>query len=248
MHALGNDFIVVEAAELPRAGPLDELARRACERGTGVGADGLLIVGPRLAERVWQLRIFNADGSHASACGNGARCAARYLLADDGASAVLRTDAEDVWVAWDGRVATVRLRAPRLGRRHIVPLAPGDTGVRLVGARNRHAVVLGLRPEDVDLGDVARIVRGRFGDVNVEVVALDGPNALRLRVDEGGVGETLACGTGACAAVAAARVEGWVGDDVVVRLPGGELGVSLEGDAIVLRGPASESFRGEWAA
>lgn len=79
------------------------------------------------------------------------------------------------------------------------------------------------------------------------VVALESRDTLRLRVHERGVGETLACGTGACAAVAAARIEGWVGDDVRVRLPGGELRVTLGDDSLTLRGPAVEAFRGEWA-
>ncbi len=245
MHGLGNDFVVVDHDALPAGVALKDLARRACDRHRGIGADGLLVVGPREPSGARRLAIVNADGSSASACGNGARCVARYLGERE---AVLRTDAEQVRVTWDGREASVTLRAPRLGRRHLVPLPGGDTPVRLVDVGNPHAVVLGLDPDTLDLAAVARSVRERLGDANVEVASLDGRNTLRLRVDERGVGETLACGTGASAAVAAARVEGWVGDDVSVRLPGGALRVSLVGDAIVLRGPAEEVFRGEWTA
>ncbi len=242
MHGLGNDFLVVDRAALPDGVALDALARAACDRHLGVGADGVLIVGPE-PDGAWRVTILNADGSIASACGNGARCVARYL---GGPRATLRTDAGDIAVTWDGVEASVRLAAPRLGRRHLVRLAMGDTAVREVDVGNRHAVVLGVPPEAVDLGQTAREVRERLGEANVGVVALDGRDTLRLRVDERGVGETLACGTGACAAVAAARVEGWVGDDVTVRLAGGELRVSLRDGAVVLRGPAIEVFRGEW--
>ena len=244
MHGLGNDFVVVDHAEVPDDATLDVLARALCDRHHGIGADGVLVVGPG-EDGAWRVTILNADGSTASACGNGARCVARYLGAP---RATLRTDAGDVAVTWDGVEASVRLAAPRLGRRHLVPLETGDTAVREVDVGNRHAVVLGLPPETVDLTATARVVRERLGEANVGVVALDGRDALRLRVDERGVGETLACGTGACAAVAAARVEGWVGDDVTVRLAGGELRVSLRDDATVLRGPAVEVFRGEWPA
>ena len=245
MHGLGNDFVVVDRDALPRDVALADLARRACDRHRAIGADGLLVVGPRESDGAWRLGIANADGSPASACGNGARCVARYLGARE---SYLRTDAERVRCTWDGRVATVTLAAPRLGRRHIVPLGPGDTPVRLVDVGNPHAVVLGVDPESVDLVAVARAVRERLGDANVGVVALDGRGTLRLRVDERGVGETLACGTGACAAVAAAHVEGWIGDDARVLLPGGELGVRLANEHVVLAGPAEEVFRGEWIA
>jgi diaminopimelate epimerase len=244
MHGLGNDFVVVERDALPAGEPLADLARLVCDRHRGVGADGLLILGPQEADGAWRLEIFNADGSRASSCGNGARCIARYLGAGEH---LLRTDAERVRVTWDGRDATVTLRPPRLGRRHLVPLEIGDASVRLVDVGNPHAVVLGVEPESVDLPRVARAVRERLGETNVGVVALAGPDSLRLRVDERGVGETLACGTGACAAVAAARAEGWIGDQAVVRLPGGELRVLLGEDDVVLVGPAEDVFRGELA-
>jgi diaminopimelate epimerase len=93
---------------------------------------------------------------------------------------------------------------------------------------------------------IARAVRDRVGEANVGVVALAGRDELRLRVDERGVGETLACGTGAVAATAAARMEGWIGERARVLLPGGELDVRLADDVVVLSGPAEESFRGEW--
>jgi diaminopimelate epimerase len=245
MHGLGNDFIVVERAELPLGVALDVLARGLCDRHRGVGADGLLVLDGSDADGTHRLEIVNADGSRASACGNGARCVARYLGARE---SYLRTDAERVKVTWDGTLATVTLAAPRLGRRHLVPLDVGDTPVRLVDVGNPHAVVLGVPPERVDLPAVARMVREHFGEANVGVVSLEARATLRLRVDERGVGETLACGTGACAAAAAARVEGWIGDEARVLLPGGELGVRFAGDAVVLSGAAAEVFRGEWIA
>ncbi len=243
LHGTGNDFVVVDRDAVPD-GSLEELAKRVCDRHRGVGADGLLVVGPREPDGAWRLVIVNADGSRASACGNGARCVARYLGERE---AFLRTDAERARVTWDGAQASVTLRAPRFGRRHIVPLPPGDTAVRQVDVGNAHAIVLGLEPEGVDLAAVARAVRERLGDVNVGVVALAGPGTLRLRVDERGVGETLACGRVdldlyLIAAAGAARVEGWIGDLAKVRLPGGELQVVLRDDTIVVSGPVVEVF------
>ena len=245
MHGLGNDFVVVDRDAVPSAVRLEDLARRVCDRHRGIGADGLLVVGPRETDGARRLEIVNADGSRASACGNGARCVARYLGEGE---AYLRTDAERVKVTWDGRVATVALRAPRLGRRQLVSLEAGDTPVRLVDVGNPHAVVLGLDPDALDLASVSRRVRERVGEsANVEVVALEPPGTLRLRVDERGVGETLACGTGAIGAAAAARAEGWISNGVVkVRVPGGELSVVLHDDVALLSGPAEEVFRGEW--
>ena len=245
MHGLGNDFVVVDHDAVTDDLALEELARRVCDRHRGVGADGLLVVGPRERDGAWRLAIVNPDGSRASACGNGARCVARYLGAPE---SFLHTDVERARVTWDGALASVSFAAPRVGRRQIVALPPGDTPVRLVDVGNPHAVVLGLDPDTVDLGGIAATVRERLGEANVEVVSLEGRDTIRLRVDERGVGETLACGTGAIGAAAAARAEGWVGDEVDVRLRGGTLRVSLERDLVTLTGPAEEVFRGEWFA
>src|SRR5438105_3792138 len=141
MHGLGNDFVVIAREEIPDGLALDALAARLCDRHRGIGADGVLIVEMRAADGAHRLEIVNADGTRASACGNGARCVARYLGAP---VSYLRTDAERIKVTWDGDVATVTLASPRLGRRQVIPLDAGDTAVRLVDVGNPHAVVLGL--------------------------------------------------------------------------------------------------------
>ncbi len=180
MHGCGNDFIVVD-------GPLTidaDRARALCDRRTGIGADGILVIGaPR--GRTWPLVIHNADGSIADACG----------------------------------------RRVRVG--------------------NPNVMVFVDDPASIDLAALAAASTALAGPANVGAVAPRGPDELALRVHERGAGETLACGTGSCAAVAAAIARGDVTSDTVrVRLPGGTLVVRPRGARYELAGPAEYVFKG----
>jgi diaminopimelate epimerase len=238
MHGCGNDFIVVD-------GPMaidPARARALCDRRTGVGADGILVIGePR--ERRWPLAIHNADGSIADACGNGSRCVARYLLERHGGDSLELDTASGVIRAWrDPEGFAIELPAPQLG----VSLRVDGHEARAVRVGNPNVMVFVDDPARVDLVALASASTAVAGPANVGALAPRGPDEIALRVHERGVGETLACGTGSCAAVAAAIARGDVTSDTVrVRLPGGTLVVRPRGDRYELAGPAEYVFSGE---
>lgn len=238
MHGLGNDFVVVdEPVELDGAA-----VAAACDRRFGIGADGLLAVGVR--DGVVTMRYWNADGSPAEMCGNGLRCVARYAV-DRGLAAgpelVVETPVGPRRAVVGPDEVTVEM-----GSVALAPSVDVVAGVRLrrVSVGNPHAVV---EVDDVDAVDLdglgARLQADALfpAGVNVEVVVAERPGKVRMRVWERGVGETLACGTGM---VAAAAVAGG-SDSVVVRVPGGEGTVALNGGAATLTGPAVTVFHGE---
>lgn len=252
-HGLGNDFLVL--LDLDGAHPVGAaLARALCDRHTGVGADGLIRVtaGTEGADVTMQLR--NADGSLAEMSGNGIRCLAQAV---HGAGIV---DGLNLSVATPAGVRRLTLRggdgpsvvrvsvdmgAAKVGPEE--PQATPDRGVRPVDMGNPHLVVWGpaFTTDDV-VGMGAQIESHTAGGVNVEFVTLGpGPDELTMRVWERGVGETNACGTGACAAAAAAHEWGLVGPRVVVHQPGGDAEVEVRPDTVILTGPAQVVARVE---
>ncbi len=253
--ALGNDFLVVDALVHDGVDP-SALARELCRRHRGVGADGLLWI-TRGEGRI-RVEVLNADGGTAETSGNGLRCAARWLVdrghAGDGETLPLVSGAGPSPARVDGERITVSMGAPRFaaepgGERFLA----GETtweGIA-VSMGNPHLVVIAdQRPADVPLEIVARAA-GRLpafpGGVNVEVADLRDPTTADVRVWERGVGETMACGSGACAVAAAARSLGRTEDPLDVRMPGGTLRVSWSGieyDAMWLTGPAQRVFCG----
>ena len=241
MHGCGNDFIVVE--EPVR---LDAARVRAlCDRRTGIGADGVLVVGAPNGRR-WPLVIHNADGSVADACGNGSRCVARYLLDRTTGEALELETASGVVRAWrDPEGIGIELAAPRLGD----ALRVDGHEARAVRVGNPNVMIFVDDPAAVDLEALAAASTALAGPANVGAVASRGTGELALRVHERGVGETLACGTGSCAAVAASIARGDVTSDTVrVHLPGGTLVVRPRGDRYELAGPAEYVFSGRTGA
>ena len=248
MHGCGNDFILVDRADgLVAIGPDD--ARALCDRRTGIGADGVLVIGVAATAggRRWSLEIHNADGSLADACGNGSRCVARYLLDRHGGDSLELDTASGIVPAWRDPVGiAIELAAPEVGVRLAFDLGGSRLDAQLVRAGNPNVVVFVDRPADLDLPALAVAAAAAAGPANVVAVARSGPSELILRVHERGVGETLACGTGSCAAVAAAVARGDVtGDTVHVRLRGGTLEVRPRGLRYLLAGPAEYVFQGE---
>jgi len=238
MHGCGNDFLLVD-------GPLDldpARVRALCDRRTGVGADGILVIGtPR--GRTWPLVIHNADGSIADACGNGSRCVARYLLDRHGGDALELDTASGAVAAWrDPAGIAIALAAPELGR----ALRVDGREARAVRVGNPNVMVFVDDPAREELVALAVASAAIAGPANVGALRVRGPSEIDLRVHERGAGETLACGTGSCAAVAAAIARGDVTSDTVrVRLPGGTLVVRPRGDRYELAGPAEYVFSGE---
>lgn len=251
MHGCGNDFIVIDRADGPAGAPTitPDVARALCDRRTGIGADGILVIGAadRNVSRRWPLEIHNADGSVADACGNGSRCVARYLLDRHGGDALeLDTASGIVPARRDPAGIAIELAAPVVGDPLSLALDGRPLEARVVHAGNPNVVVFVERPAGIDLGALADASAAVAGPANVLAVAQSGPGELTLRVHERGVGETLACGTGSCAAVAAALARGDVtGDTVRVSLRGGTLEVRPRRSHYVLAGPAEYVFQGE---
>ncbi|HEV2249453.1 MAG TPA: diaminopimelate epimerase [Candidatus Limnocylindria bacterium] len=238
MHGCGNDFIVVDEAVRLDA----ERARALCDRRTGIGADGILVVGAPGGRR-WPLVIHNADGSIADACGNGSRCVARYLLDRNGGDELELGTASGVVRAWrDPEGVAIELAAPTLGG----SLRVDGHEAWSVRVGNPNVMIFVDDPARVDLEALAAESTKLAGPANVGAVAQRGVGELALRVHERGVGETLACGTGSCAAVAASIARGDVTSDTVrVHLPGGTLVVRPRRDRYELAGPAEYVFTGD---
>lgn len=269
MHGAGNDFVVLDLrGNVPPPSP--ELCARLADRHFGVGCDQILTVeAPRSAGAVAAYRIWNADGSASGQCGNGARCIAAWLVRDgaaptDGAFAI-ESPAGVHPVTRDGEGGfVIDMGAPRFAPAD-VPLAGVDDerddyalqidGETLhfgaVSLGNPHAVI---EVADVDAAEVARIgsllqASATFPQsVNVGFAQVLAPEHIRLRVFERGVGETLACGSGACAAVAVLARRGRVlaDADVGVQLPGGSLRIRHDTAAktLFMGGPAAFVFEG----
>jgi diaminopimelate epimerase len=251
-HALGNDFLILLDADGRQ--PVDgALARAICDRHRGAGADGLIRA---TTNATWTMELYNADGGRAETSGNGLRCLGRALV-DGGLvgdrELVVETDAgpRRIWVGEGGSVrvemGTALVGAPLRVPWDEIPL----TWSNLVSLGNPH-LVLGVEdPAKVDLAQVEGLQVLYPGGINVEVVSAGVPapsRDLTMRVWERGVGETLACGSGACAAAAAAWKQGLVGERVTVHQPGGDVVVELAEDAIALTGPAEYICDVEWPA
>jgi len=265
MHGLGNDFVVINAVT-QRLELTPERARRIADRRRGIGCDQILLVEqPRMPGTDFRYRIFNADGGEVEQCGNGARCFARYVrdagltdqdeLALETAAGVIRTRIEA-----DGQI-TVNMGVPRFEPEDIPFEAPsrqdnyalevsgGRVTIGVVSMGNPHAV---LRVQDVNTAPVTTLgplieEHERFPRrVNVGFMEIIDRTSIRLRVFERGAGETLACGTGACAAAVVGQQQGLLDSRVQVHLPGGELLVHWQGEQqpVWLTGPASHVFEG----
>ncbi|MDX1432678.1 MAG: diaminopimelate epimerase [Gammaproteobacteria bacterium] len=266
MHGIGNDFVVVD--NMSRTLELSaEQVRRIADRRRGVGCDQLLVAEPASgAEAAVRLRIWNSDGEEVGQCGNGVRCLAEFVREAghvDGDEIVIETGARLVRARslGDGRVR-VDMGIPGFEPRDIPFFAEAraagyalrvnghELDIGAVSMGNPHAV---LRVDDTATAPVETLGPliqhcGRFPEgVNVGFMTVESPRRARLRVFERGVGETLACGSGACAAMAVGRLRGWLEIDAEIVLPGGTLELSWQGEGqpIWMTGPTERAFDGE---
>jgi diaminopimelate epimerase len=266
MHGLGNDFAIFDATVAPFE-PDAATVRRIADRRLGIGCDQVLVLDPpRDAGSVAAYRIYNASGEPAEQCGNGARCLAALVAprVPDGRAETLRLDSPAglvlARVAGDGEVE-VRMGVPRFDPAQVpfvaaeraplyeVDAAGEPVSLGVVSMGNPHAVV---QVADVDAAPVARVGAAlerhpRFpAGVNVGFMQVLSRSHVRLRVHERGVGETLACGTGACAAVAVGRDRNLLDERVNVDLRGGRLMVSWTGagEPVWMSGPAERVYEG----
>ncbi len=259
MHGLGNDYIYINCFEETVEDP-PALARTLSDRHFGIGSDGLILILPSDVADA-KMDMYNADGSRGRMCGNGIRCVAKYVY-DHGIAARHEMDIEtlsgikhiSIETGGNGKAAflTVDMGKPELlsepGEK--ITVDGEEFSFTGISTGSEHAVVF---IEDLDSFDFDRFgpkfeVHERFPDrVNTEFVEIMAPDRLRARVWERGSGETLACGTGASAAVAAGVINGFTADEADVMLRGGTLHIrwDRDEDTIFMRGPAVEVFNGE---
>ena len=272
MNGLGNDFVMIEDLD-STLDIAPEAVQWFCDRRFGIGADGLILIRPAVSPSAdYYMHYVNADGSLAEMCGNGARCFVKYvvdhaLVPAEASELVMETLGGLKPVSFtrapDGSLAeaTVDMGSPQFspgmipstfdGERvhgRVVPTPWGDVAMTALSMGNPHAV---LMVEDVDTAAVETIGpflerHERFPNgTNVEFVQVIDAETVRVRVWERGVGETLACGTGACAAAVAGALYGRTGRSVTVELPGGDLEIEWrEDDRVYMTGSAAVSFTG----
>ena len=264
MHGLGNDFVVIDAITRPVA-LTSQQVQFIADRHFGIGCDQLLLVekpGDPAAE--FRYRIFNADGGEVEQCGNGARCFAVFVrdqgltsssvipVETAGGLIELRIEGDQVTVDMgipDFEPESLPFIAEKRAESYDLMVNGAEYAIAAVSMGNPHAV---LTVDDVDTAPVERLGAAieshqRFPQrVNVSFMEIVSRNEIRLRVYERGAAETLACGTGACAAVAAGQQQGELDEQVTVRLPGGELMIRWqgEGQSLLMTGPATTVFHG----
>lgn len=294
-HGLGNDFILVDRLDARGvAPPWGALARGWCDRRTGIGGDGLLVLEPD-TEVDARLSIYNSDGSDGGMCGNGIRCVAKHLVERrKGRAGSLRIRTGRGVVVVEPRMevqrfvgATVDMGAPVL-EADLIPVnvdcaestgvevsRPRSNGlvrvpipirlrqewgawstdagldplIRCVSMGNPHAVMFCDRPERVPLDSVGPALERHemFPErTNVHVARIDTRSSATMRTWERGVGQTRACGTGACAVLVAAAIDGTLDREAILHVPGGDLHIRWDDrhGRVSMTGPATEVFRG----
>ena len=271
LQATGNDFIFIDADEEHNWSPL---AKAMCHRHLGIGADGLIVLLPSKVADL-RMRLYNPDGSEAEACGNGLRCLARYAIDRglvDARELVVETLGGMRKVRPYGNLIQVDMGKPKFKADEIPMLIEEELDIILdypiivqgkkllltcLSMGNPHAVCFLDEPiANFPLAELGPVVENHplFPDrINFEVANVlsrkptEKLEKIEARVWERGVGETLSCGTGACAVAVAARLHDRVAGDVDIILPGGVLTVDWDGvGEVMLRGPAEMVFHGEW--
>lgn len=269
MQGLGNDYVYVNCFKETIENP-PEMAKKVSNRNFGIGSDGLIMINPSdVAD--FEMEMYNADGSRSEMCGNGIRCVGKYVY-DYGLTEKEHISVEtlagikylDLTVE-DGKVKLVKvdMGSPELVPENIPIVADGDrvidepinvngTEYRMTGVSmgNPHAVVYVEDVKGLDIETIGPAFENheRFPNrVNTEFVKVLDRNTVEMRVWERGSGETMACGTGACAVAVACILNGLTEDKVTVKLLGGDLQIEWdkEADKIYMTGPAEVSFDGE---
>lgn len=268
MHGLGNDFVVIES--VTQFLRVDErLVRMLADRHRGVGCDQVLLLEPPGDPEVdFRYRIFNQDGSEVGACGNGARCIARFIrdkrlcakrrvvVETLGGRLVLDLGRSNVFAVTMGiprlEPAEIPFEAPSKAAVYTLDAGGNSCSIGAVSMGNPHAVLLVEDVADAPAGTLGPLIERhpRFPEgANVGFMQVLGRGEINLRVWERGVGETEACGSGACAAVVSGRLRGLLDARVRVNLRGGYLQVEWQGEGqpLLMSGPATTVFEGQIA-
>lgn len=269
MHGIGNDYIYIDCMEsIPER--LPELARDMSDRHFGVGGDGIVLICPsEVAD--FRMRMFNNDGSEARMCGNASRCIAKYVH-DHGLSCKNPISLETLsgikvlllnMNGGDVESVTVDMGEPSMEKEAIPVVAKdervidaqvetpyGDVHITAVSMGNPHGVIFVDRLENVPFDGLGSYMETHpmWPDrANIEFAEVIDRETIKMRVWERGTGETLACGTGACATAVAAAVTGRAGRNVTLKLRGGDLKIEWGDDNHVrMTGPATEVFEGTY--
>lgn len=261
MHGLGNDFVVFDARR-DRLGLDPARARALADRHRGIGCDQVVVIEPPSSPGSdARMRIWNADGGEVEACGNAARCVASLIMGETQSDrAAIDTAAGPISASRAGSLVAIDMGVPRFDWRDIPLAEPSDTLALpiaegplaqpvAVSMGNPHAVFF--------VKDVAAIDLARLGPrlehhalfpnrTNVEIVEVRAPDRLRVRVWERGAGITLACGTGACAALVAAVRRSLAGRSATIELDGGPLAITWRDDGhVIMTGPVATSYSGD---
>lgn len=271
MHGAGNDYVYINCFEEKLDVDIPELARRISDRHFGVGGDGLILICPSETADA-RMRMYNADGSESEMCGNGLRCVAKYVY-DHGIATKdelrLETGRGILTVqifANQGRAERIRVNmgTPIFEPEKIPTTLPGTPPVRAkldvrgktlevtcVSMGNPHCITFVDEITDEWVHGIGPQIETHPAfprRVNAEFIQVLSPTEIRMRVWERGSGETLACGTGACASAVAGVLNGLTERKVLCHLPGGDLELEWsEGGEVFMTGPAVEVFTGEWS-
>ena len=273
MHGLGNDFILIDCLNksLGDSSFLSYLTKKLCDRNFGIGADGLILILPS-SKADLRMRIFNFDGSEAEMCGNGIRCFAKYAYENKLVSKIkftVETLADTITpelIFKDKEISGIKVNmgTPKLRRREIpmngedIPTVVDETlkinpeqtfKITCVSMGNPHCVIFVDDAQSMPVNEIGPEIENLplFPEkTNVEFIQILNRNEINFRVWERGVGETLACGTGACAALVAAVLNNKTDRKATIHLPGGDLDVLWANDGYVyMTGPAELVFKGE---
>lgn len=271
MHGCGNDYIYVDGAswQIPKE-QKPELVKRLSDRHFGIGGDGVIFINPS-READFEMEMYNMDGSRAEMCGNGIRCVAKFVydkgLTDKTSISIIscgKIKYLDLFVE-DGKVSTVKVNmgSPILKAADIPVISDKEEVIAesievngksykmtCVSMGNPHAVIFMNEVSTLPLETIGPLFENyvRFPKrINTEFVKVLDEETVEMRVWERGTGETLACGTGACAVVAACVLNGLTKEQVTVKLLGGNLQIQWDRDAnvVYMTGPAATVFEGE---
>jgi len=262
MHGLGNDFVVIDGREINIAS-LRRRTRLLADRRLGIGCDQVLVL-RKSRKADFRMQIFNADGSEVEMCGNGIRCLARYLHEGKITSRKevrFETLGGIIITKMNGREVGVDMGVPVLDawkipvdlsgrvRNHPVKVGGRLFKITCLSMGNPHCVIFVNSVDSLNVSKYGPLLENHVlfpNRINVEFVEVVSNARLKMRVWERGAGETLACGTGACASVVAARLTQKTGERVSVGLQGGSLKIHWrgEGSPVFMRGPASVVFTG----
>lgn len=273
MEGLGNDYIYVDCMAGEPASDWENLSIRMSDRHFGVGADGIILIMPSKVGD-FRMRMFNADGSEGKMCGNGSRCVAKYVY-DNGLTRKTEVTLETLagikvlkmHLGADGKVDTVTVdmgepiltaaevpalsASERMVEENLPTAKHGDFAVTAVSMGNPHGVIfVDEITDELVLGAGPELERhSAFPDrANIEFVKVIDGETVQMRVWERGSGETLACGTGACATAVAAALTGRTNRKVTVKLIGGDLSIEWneKDNHVYMTGPARTVFTGVW--